>query len=268
MLVFMLNLCAFAFAQNYLPYYHLVNEAKWQAFKENRSVADSLFSAAFVLVDFVQPEHALEAARNAMAYGNAKSCYHHSFQSLLGGMPWQDISSINGFEETDWLSKLSLQRDSIEALFLEKADRNWIELIDSMIIMDQFNRSNAPASATRQEREERTRRQEINDSIILTIICEQIRKNGRMPGLREVGYVAARNLDLMFRHVGADYMFDTLARVLIQNVLRGDFSPDRAAIVIDRYAIQFSSVLPYHFSPAIFGSSTMSRGGRTFFSAS
>jgi hypothetical protein len=236
----------YTFSQSYLPYYHLINEARWQSFKNNHAVADSLYQSAFLLVDYIQPEHALDAAINAMAYENAKSCYEHSLQSLSNGIHWAKITEIDKFTLTEWFVKLQLQRDSVEVSFGERADKYWCKLVDSMIAKDQFDRFGGGA------------KQKEYDSINLCIIKEQIIKYGKMPGLREIGYDGVDKLDVIFRHVNQRYRLDTLSRVIIQQSLRGDFPPEIPAIFID-HACWFDADLPYHFTRAVFGQRMYSR---------
>jgi hypothetical protein len=236
-----------AFSQSYLPYYHLVNEARWQSFKKNHAVADSLYQAAFLLVDYIQPEHSLDAATNAMAFENAKSCYEYSLQSLLNGMHWEEIKKIDKFPLTEWFLKLQLQKDSIESVFLERSDKYWREIVDSMIVRDQFDRAGGGDQ------------QKKYDSINLCIIKEQIKKHGKMPGLREIGYDGVDKLNVIFRHIDQRYRLDSLAHVIIQQSLYGDFSPEIPAIFID-HACWFDADLPYYFTRAVFGQLMLSRG--------
>lgn len=82
-LFFALQITGTVYAQNYLPYYHLVNEARWQSFKKNYNKADSIYQAAFSLVDNVQPEHLFEAAKNVSALGNMELCYGYLFEKFI-----------------------------------------------------------------------------------------------------------------------------------------------------------------------------------------
>lgn len=239
--------CWFSNAQDFIPYYHIINEARWMFFKENYSIADSLFRKAFSTVKDVHPEHLFEAAKNAEANNDPESCYRYCRASLEKGMHWQKIEELQNFVSTAWFAKLTEQKDQLHAVLLKNTDRDWCNLIDSIFVRDQYNR-----------RENQDKR-DILDSINKQVIKDIIRKNGRMPGLRELGYDGVAKLNIILRHVEVRYVLDTLARILIKQAIQGDFPPEVPTTMVDR-ACFIDAERPYAFTREVFGNA-LSFGG-------
>ena len=60
-----------------------------------------------------------------------------------------------------------------------------------------------------------------------------IKEFGKIPGIKELGYEGVMLLHVIFRHISANYLLDTLQVQLIKQVRNGDFRPSTVASAID-----------------------------------
>jgi hypothetical protein len=236
------------YAQDYLPYYHLINEARWVFFKyQDYEKTDSLLGVAFAMVDPHLPD-VLFAAQNANRLGDMNKCYHYFYQGLTKGASWKNVEERKEFADSPWFERLKSERDSLLLIADSRLDKEWCALIDSMVVRDQYNRRDR-------------KKQPPLDSINLQIIKTIIREHGRMPGMRELGFTRAQGLSgVLFHHVEERYRLDTLAHVIIKQTLQGEFIPESTAQFID-HGCWFDADLPYHFTRVVFGSEGMRSGG-------
>ena len=228
----------------------MVNEARWASFNKAFQKADSLFHEAFTMVDYVQPEHLFEAAKNSNEAGDMAACYKYCLESLSKNMYWEEITELKEFSGTSWFHKLTAQRDSLQTVSTKNTNKEWCILVDSMFHRDQSHRNDNNDKVQRKL-----------DSLNLNIIKEIIRRDGKMPGLREVGHKGVDFLDIIFRHTEERYRLDTLANIIIRQSLQGDFPPEIPSKFID-HACWFDADLPYHFTRVVFGLA-MRTGGKS-----
>ena len=224
-----------AFAQNYLPYYERVNKAKLLTFKGEYKAANKEYQKAFKMVDTPHGWDLREAARNAAKMKDTSLAFSY----------YQKAADLGFYPEYMLESQDSLAlRSKITEIKVKNCNSRLCSIVDSLYHQDQLYRKG--------DYDNNRKEQEAIDSTNL-IMAHQIRKElGKFPGFRELGYTRTRRFLLIFDHCQPKDMFDSTYRILLKQVIAGDFDPSPTCSTID-YKAMGDADLPYVFTRVIFG---------------
>ncbi|WP_320051810.1 tetratricopeptide repeat protein [uncultured Acetobacteroides sp.] len=236
LLLLTLYLAQPAFTQSYLPYYQLVNRAELLTFKGQYKKADKLYQQAFKMVETPQGWNLREAARNAAKMKDTSLAQHY----------YQQAATL-GFDLDDLLQKedsLALGR-RITEIKPHKYSSPLCATVDSLCRQDQLYR--------KKDYDSNRNKQAAIDSTNIVRILEIRKVLGKIPGIKELGYSRTDHFTTIFCHTQASQLFDSLANILLKQVIQGDFKPNMITRAIDKIALGDAD-RPYAFTRIIFGS--------------
>ncbi len=213
----------------------MVNKAKLLTFKGKFRKADKLYKRACKMADTPHGQNLQEAARNASKMNNANLALKY----------YQQAANL-GFD----LDKLLQKEDSLVLGYriAEVKQHEYISpicsTIDSLCQQDQLYRRN--------DYDNNWKKQNIIDSTNIVKIYEIRRKLGKIPGIKELGYSRTKHFTIIFCHTQPNQLFDSLASILLRQVVMGDFIPNSITSSLDKIA-SCDADRPYAFTRSIFG---------------
>ncbi len=224
-----------ASSQNYLPYYNLVNKAQMATFKKNYTKANRLYQRAFMRVKIPHAWDYRNAARNASRMNDANLALKYYLQAANLGFDLDEL-----FQKEDSLA--------LGCRIAEVKQHKYISpmcsTIDSLCQQDQFYR--------RKDYDNNWKKQNVIDSTNIVKIYEIRRTIGKIPGIKELGYSRTKHFTIIFCHTQPNQLFDSLASILLRQVVMGDFIPNSITSSLDKIA-SCDADRPYAFTRSIFG---------------
>lgn len=224
-----------ALPKGYLKYYNRINQAELLAFKGQHTAANRAYQKAFKMVDTPHGWDLREAARNAAKMRDTSLAIRYYQQAADAGFfPEYMIEAQDS---------LVLQSKANE-IKVKNINTRLCSIVDSLYHQDQRYRKG--------DYDSNWKKQKAIDSTNL-IKAYQIRKElGKFPGYRELGYTRTRRFLLIFDHCQPKDMFDSTYRILLKQVIAGDFNPKAVCGAID-YKAMGDADRPYAFTRVIFG---------------
>lgn len=236
---------AAAFAQDYIPYYNLVNEAEYWLYKEDYNKAKQLYLKAFALEKPMSKDVFLLAKCYAFE-GNKVACLHWlevSTTTLPSAAPYllrkasqypvfQTIFPENGELEA-LIQDLLLLKEVTNKKYKDSTYQMLQDSVYKLCQQDQIYRKQGDLSHFTSE-DWRLFNQ--NDSIVQTALFNLSQKYG-YPGFPHVGTDLG---DLILVHVSDKKMYQAYKTLLYEAIKKGHILPFGYAYMVDRWELHQS----------------------------
>lgn len=233
------------FAQNYIPYYNLVNEAEYWLYKEDYNKAKQLYLKAFSLEKPMGKDAYLLAKCYALE-GNKKECLHWLETSAtipISFAPYllrkadqypifQAVFPEDGELEA-LIQDLLLIRERTDKKYKDSTYRMLQDTVNALVKQDQIYRKEGNSAPLTTEYKRLFRE---NDSIVQTALLNLTQQYG-YPGYPHVGTDIA---DLILVHVGAKKMYQRYETLLYEAIKKGHLHPFGYAYMVDRWELHQS----------------------------
>lgn len=233
------------FAQDYIPYYNLVNEAEYWMYKEDYTKATQLYLKAFALEKPMGKDAFLLAKCYAFE-GNKTACLHWletSTRIPVSFTPYllrkdtqypifQAIFSENGELEA-LIQDLLLLKEASNKKYKDTTYRMLQDTVYALCRQDQIYRKKS-ASGNFTDEDWRLIRE--NDSIVQTALLYITQQYG-YPGFPHVGTDLG---GLILVHVSAPKMYQRYKDLLYKAIKKGQILPFGYAYMVDRWQLHES----------------------------
>ena len=241
--------CANSYSQeNYIPYYHKVNEADNLNKLHLYAQADSIYALAFNMVSVNHPDNLVDAAANACSLDSLQKAYTYLIEAATTGYPLRQIrkkESLKPFIKSDYWRKCKKEYKKELAAYKSSLDMDLVKRINDIYKDDQKYRGRILF--------QNMEKQKKLDAHNLDKIKALQNEYGKIPGIKEVGYGGMMLLYVTFRHVEDKYAMDTLGPQLISQSKHGDFYPRMGPAVIDYKAFMQVSSKQHYMTCQIYG---------------
>lgn len=212
---------SYAQADDYVSYFELTIEARTYLDKNDCQMAHKAIDSAFSFVKYPAWRDLKKAIQIGVCLKDSTviNKYCHLIAETYGLLPGLDV-----FNDSTQYSSIKNEFKEVIETRIERFDKEYIYVLDSLAIEDQKIRGSGPVIYANN----------INSDSLRTLRLLEVMSHKGFPNQMLVGMKAYGQATLILLHSDFDLHNEMLGTIMLENVMSGNMNPRDYASIIDR----------------------------------